>query len=143
MKLCDCHFAPLLATAIALAALGGCGKGNDPSPAALSAVQREAARLRSEASRSGDTISNGIDAAITTAVNAELARDGKLEPTRIDVGVARGRVALRGTAPDAESVQRARDRAGDQGCDRCRQLLDRHQVVIVAPVRRRAASRRS
>ena len=109
MKLRHCHFAPLLATAIAIVALGGCGKVDGPSPAALSAVQREAARLRIEASRSGNKVSNGVsDAVITTAVNAELARDGKLEPTRIDVGVARGRVALRGTAPDAESVHRAR-----------------------------------
>ena len=109
MKLRHRHFASLLATAIAIAALGGCGKTDQPSPAALSAVQREAARLRIEASRSADKVSNGVsDAVITTAVNAELARDGKLEPTRIDVGVARGRVALRGTAPDAESVHRAR-----------------------------------
>ena len=105
MKLRHRHFASLLATAIAIAALGGCGKTDQPSPAALSAVQREAARLRIEASRSADKVSNGVsDAVITTAVNAELARDGKLEPTRIDVGVARGRVALRGTALSAAGL---------------------------------------
>ena len=44
---------------------------------------------------------------IVTSINVELARDGKLQPIKIDVEATRGRVALRGTAPDAESVARA------------------------------------
>jgi hyperosmotically inducible protein len=47
------------------------------------------------------------DAVITTAVNAELAKDKNLSATKIDVDTAAGRVALRGTAPSAT----ARDRA--------------------------------
>ena len=47
------------------------------------------------------------DAVITTAVNAELAKDSSLSATKIDVDTAAGRVALRGTAPSAS----ARDRA--------------------------------
>ena len=136
MKLPHRHCTPLLATAIALLALGGCGKADDRTPgqqvdATLNAVHSGAAQLKADATRgaaqaeqagkalvqdvkiaadkAGEKISSGIsDAAIATAVNVELARDGKLQPTRIDVDVARGRVALRGTAPDAESVRRAR-----------------------------------
>lgn len=47
------------------------------------------------------------DAVITTTVNAELARDDSLSALKINVDTEDGRVALRGTAPDAA----ARDRA--------------------------------
>jgi osmotically-inducible protein OsmY len=47
------------------------------------------------------------DAAITTSVNAELARDPTLSAMQINVDTQSGRVALKGTAPDAA----ARDRA--------------------------------
>lgn len=55
-----------------------------------------------------DQASNKVaDALITTSVNAELAKDPKLSSLRIDVDTADGRVALKGTAPDAESKARA------------------------------------
>lgn len=47
------------------------------------------------------------DATITTSINAELARDTSLSALKIDVDTSAGRVALKGTAPDAA----ARDRA--------------------------------
>jgi osmotically-inducible protein OsmY len=47
------------------------------------------------------------DAMITTAVNAELARDAALGSLRIDVDTDAGRVALRGTAPDEQVRSRA------------------------------------
>jgi hyperosmotically inducible protein len=47
------------------------------------------------------------DATITTAVNAELARDSELSALRINVDTADGRVVLRGTAPNDASRQRA------------------------------------
>ncbi|HEY6133919.1 MAG TPA: BON domain-containing protein [Rubrivivax sp.] len=47
------------------------------------------------------------DAAITTSVNAELAKDDSLKAMRIDVDTVDGRVALRGTAPDAGARERA------------------------------------
>lgn len=47
------------------------------------------------------------DAAITTSINAELAKDANLSALKINVDTTSGRVALKGTAPDAA----ARDRA--------------------------------
>lgn len=47
------------------------------------------------------------DAVITTSVNAELAKDAKLSALKINVDTSSGRVALRGTAPDATSRERA------------------------------------
>lgn len=48
------------------------------------------------------------DASITTVISAELARDGSLDPTRIDVDTAQGRVVLRGSAPDDDAKERAK-----------------------------------
>ena len=47
------------------------------------------------------------DATITTRINAELARDASLSALKINVDTSGGRVALKGSAPDAA----ARDRA--------------------------------
>ena len=47
------------------------------------------------------------DAVITTSVNTELAKDPQLSALRIDVDTVDGRVALRGTAPDDASRERA------------------------------------
>ena len=47
------------------------------------------------------------DAAITASVNAELAKDSKLSSLKIDVDTSHGHVALKGTAPDAASKERA------------------------------------
>ena len=97
--------APLLAAAIAALVLGACSKheeriANQQVNAAVQNVQRHA-----EAAKSSQTVS---DASLIASMNAELARDGKLDPAKIDVDAARGRIALRGTAPDADSVARAR-----------------------------------
>lgn len=55
-----------------------------------------------------DQASNKVsDAVITTSVNAELAKDPQLSSLRIDVDTDAGRVALKGTAPDAASKARA------------------------------------
>ncbi len=60
------------------------------------------------ATRVGDAIADkSKDLAITTAVNAEFARDPGLSALRINVDSSAGQVALRGTAPDVA----ARDRA--------------------------------
>jgi osmotically-inducible protein OsmY len=56
------------------------------------------------AARAGDKVA---DAVITTTVNAELAKDKSLSATKIDVDTDAGRVALRGTAPDEASRERA------------------------------------
>ena len=47
------------------------------------------------------------DATITTSINAELAKDPALSALKINVDTSDGKVALKGTAPDAS----ARDRA--------------------------------
>ena len=61
--------------------------------------------------RAGETMDKAgaamSDAAITASVNAELAKDAALSTLKINVDTTDGRVALRGTAPDAA----ARDRA--------------------------------
>ena len=55
-----------------------------------------------------DKVGNAVeDAAITASVNAELAKDPKLSALKINVDTAQGRVALKGTAPDATSRDRA------------------------------------
>jgi hyperosmotically inducible periplasmic protein len=55
-----------------------------------------------------DQASNKVsDAVITTSVNAELAKDPQLSSLRIDVDTDAGRVALKGSAPDAAAKQRA------------------------------------
>ena len=109
---------PLFVAAIAALALGACSKHEERTAgqhvdAAIANVEQRAGQLKAEVKRdaaeTGAKASEGItDATIITSVNAELARDGKLDPAKIDVDSARGRVALRGTAPDAESVARAR-----------------------------------
>lgn len=51
--------------------------------------------------------SKAKDAVITTSVNAELAKDSQLSALRINVDTVEGRVALKGTAPDSASRERA------------------------------------
>jgi hyperosmotically inducible periplasmic protein len=48
------------------------------------------------------------DTSISTAIAAQLARDGSLDPTRIDIDTAKGRVVLRGSAPDDAAKERAK-----------------------------------
>jgi hyperosmotically inducible periplasmic protein len=58
--------------------------------------------------RAGSTVADKVeDASITTAVNAEYARDDKLSAIKIDVDTKDGKVLLTGTAPDAASKDRA------------------------------------
>lgn len=73
------------------------------------AATKDAAQGAADATRgAADQASNKVaDALITTSVNAELAKDPKLSSLRIDVDTADGRVALKGTAPDAEAKERA------------------------------------
>jgi len=72
-------------------------------------ASKEAANDVKDASKSAaDQASNKVsDALITTTVKAELAKDAKLSALRINVDTDNGRVALKGTAPDADSKERA------------------------------------
>ena len=122
--------------AVAALSLGACNKPGEPTPgqridSAVAKVEREADKLRTQAGDAAAQVRQtaaeaaqdarqgaadlaakvrlaSTDAAIVVSVNVELARDGKLNPAQIDVESSRGRVALRGTAPDADSVLRAR-----------------------------------
>jgi osmotically-inducible protein OsmY len=70
---------------------------------------RQAANDVKNATRSAaDQASNKVaDAVITTSVNAELAKDPTLSAVHINVDTDAGRVALKGTAPDAAAKERA------------------------------------
>jgi osmotically-inducible protein OsmY len=64
--------------------------------------------IKQEAKEAGDKVANAAaDAAITTQINAELAKDDALKATKINVDTEQGRVVLRGTAPNAEARERA------------------------------------
>jgi len=111
----------LMAGALGLAA---CGKEEDPTvgqqiDSTIAQTEQQAAEARASAEASArqaqtgmaeaaDSVSTTVrDAAITTAIKAELARDSSLSAMDINVDTEAGRVQLRGTAPDAM----ARDRA--------------------------------
>lgn len=75
---------------------------------AASEVKKGVDAARASTGETVDAVGNKVkDAAITTAVNAELARDSSLSALKIDVDTSNGRVFLRGTAPDAQARERA------------------------------------
>lgn len=79
------------------------------------AMERAGDRAENAAERAGNSVERAADAAgdkvadaaITTAVNAELARDPALSALQINVDTANGQVVLRGRAPSAEAKARA------------------------------------
>ncbi|WP_280154935.1 BON domain-containing protein [Piscinibacter sp. XHJ-5] len=75
---------------------------------AAEATRQAAAEAKDATKGAADQASNKVaDALITTSVNAELAKDPKLSSLRINVDTEGGRVALRGSAPDMASKERA------------------------------------
>lgn len=75
---------------------------------AKASAREAAADAKVAAANAGEKATAAVnDAAITTTVNAELAKDSTLSATRIDVDTSQGRVALRGSAPNAEAKERA------------------------------------
>ena len=116
----------MMFTAVAAAfALTACNRTDDGKTAGqkvdstVAKVEKKAEEMGADARAAGekakdstagamDTVaSKAKDAAITTSVNAELAKDAKLSALKINVDTVEGRVALRGTAPDADSRERA------------------------------------
>jgi len=112
--------------AIALAvALGACQRNDENKTAgekldtAVSSTEQKAAEIKGEVkqeareaqqgmSRAADAVGDKMkDAAITTAVNAELARDSELSALRINVDTVSGRVVLQGVAPTPAARERA------------------------------------
>ncbi|HEY0855940.1 MAG TPA: BON domain-containing protein [Albitalea sp.] len=106
---------PLLAALAAALALGACGRNDDGTAgrqdaAASRSEQTQAdTTVRSSAGAAADQVAKAVDdASITSTITAELARDGALDPSRIDVDTSMGRVVLRGSAPDADAKERAK-----------------------------------
>jgi hyperosmotically inducible protein len=67
-----------------------------------------ASEMKQDAKQAANKMGNAVeDAAITAAVNAKLAADSQLSALRIDVDTVGGRVALKGTAPNAAAKDRA------------------------------------
>jgi hyperosmotically inducible protein len=123
--------ATVLAAAAAAVTVSACNRADEPRGAAREpersvaqapppATEQARPEVRSGAEEARqatagamDSVSNKAkDAAITTSINAALAKDPQLSALRIDVDTVEGRVALRGTAPDAASRERAAELAG-------------------------------
>lgn len=114
----------LIAAAAATIALAACGKNEDATVGqridnGVNQTQSAATEMKNDAreatndmqaagSQAGQAIAEGAgDMAITAKVNAALAADDKLSALKINVDTEGGRVALKGTAPDADSRDRA------------------------------------
>jgi hyperosmotically inducible periplasmic protein len=117
---------PMIVAALAAAALlSACNRADDGRTAgqkvdgAVAKVEKKAdevgADMRAAGEKAKDSSAGAMDtvavkakdAVITSSVNAELAKDSKLSALKINVDTVEGRVALRGTAPDAASKDRA------------------------------------
>ena len=124
----------MMFTALAAAvSLSACNRTDDGKTAgqkvdsSVAKVEKKAEEMGADARAAGEKAKNSTagamdtvatkakDAVITTSVNAELAKDAKLSALKINVDTVEGRVALRGTAPDADSRDRASKLA--QGVD--------------------------
>ena len=71
-------------------------------------AQRSMEQVKEASSQAADKLGKKVnDAAITTAMNAELAKDPTLSALAINVDTVNGRVALKGTAPNEAARQRA------------------------------------
>jgi hyperosmotically inducible periplasmic protein len=94
---------------IASLALGACGRHeinvNTPRAAAPTEEQRSAEAAQKATDQA---VVATHDATITTTITAELARDAALDPNKIDVDTSQGRVVLRGSAPDEDAKERAK-----------------------------------
>lgn len=115
----------ILAALIAASTLAACNRADDGRSAgqkvdgAVAKVEKKAnevgADMRAAGEKAKDSTAGAMDtvavkakdAVITSSVNAELAKDSQLSALRINVDTVEGRVALRGTAPDAASKDRA------------------------------------
>ena len=75
---------------------------------AAAEMKKDTAAARESTGKAVDAVGSKVkDAAITTGINAELARDATLSALKIDVDTNGGKVAMHGTAPDAAARERA------------------------------------
>jgi hyperosmotically inducible periplasmic protein len=117
--------ATLLSAVLAAVSLVACNRSDDgrtvgqKMDSAVAKVEQKTDEMKADAKVAGERAKEGTagavdtmaaktkDAAITTSVNAELAKDSQLSALRINVDTVDGKVALRGTAPDTVSRDRA------------------------------------
>lgn len=101
------RLALLLTTVIAGAALTACNRPGQESVGQK--VDGSIADAKVATAKAADAVASAAkDIAITAKVNAALAADNSLKAMSVDVDTKDGRVALRGTAPDAASRERAK-----------------------------------
>lgn len=102
-----------LAAAVAALSLAACNRADERSAgqsvdgAAVKSDQAATTATQEIKDAAGSVKSAVSDASITAKVNAELARDNELSSLRIDVDTSGGKVALKGSAPNAEARERA------------------------------------
>jgi len=103
MKSINLYTAATLAAALgASLALAAC------QPAQNDATANAPGQVSQGTTAMADKVADAVgDAAITVAVNAELAKDTQLSALRIDVDTLDGRVTLAGSAPNDVARQRA------------------------------------
>ena len=109
------HPRTLIALTAALAALSlaACNRADDRTAgqrvdSAVAKTEQGAATAKQEIKEAAGSVKSAVsDASITASVNAELARDSELSSLKIDVDTNAGKVALKGSAPNAEARERA------------------------------------
>lgn len=122
----------LTMTAIAFAAvlaLGACDSGQPEQTAgqkvdaAINTMEKKADAVGTEVKQGAEAAKDGAvaaadsvadtarDAAITTQINADLARDPELSALKIDVDTTAGKVVLKGSAPNDAAKERAAAKA--------------------------------
>ena len=120
------HHTTTLASAMALLLAGGISACSDRTKTAgqqvdsvVAGTERAAAEIKSDvkqgAAEAKDAATQATtkakqvigDAAITTAVNAELLKDPSLSALKVDVDTRDGRVVLSGSAPNDNAKARA------------------------------------
>lgn len=105
----------LFAAAVAALALSACDDNRTVGQqidSGVASAERKTERVTADAREATKDAAGAVreqvaDASITTAVNAEYAKDDRLSALKIDVDTNDGRVTLTGSAPDTASKDRA------------------------------------
>jgi osmotically-inducible protein OsmY len=101
----------LIAAAVSALALAACDDnrtvGQQIDSGVSSAERATADARQATKDAAGAAREQVADASITTAINAEYAKDDRLSAIKIDVDTNDGRVTLTGSAPDTAAKDRA------------------------------------
>jgi hyperosmotically inducible periplasmic protein len=125
MRLSQFPVLPVTLAVAAVVALAACDKPQDnrtagqsvdaavakveqKSDQAAAEIKKDVASVKAAVAQAVDaTATKGKDAAITTSINAELAKDASLSVLKINVDTSAGKVSLRGTAPNVAAREQA------------------------------------